>query len=119
MACGSGLYGLAVAGSHPGSRLTLLDWTNVLELARGNVARSGLEDRTTYIKGDAFETDLGGPYDLIVTHFFVDCLTQRELDALAIRIRPHLTPNALWLISDFCIPTGRLRLKFRKPTSRR
>jgi C-methyltransferase len=71
VACGSGLYGLAIASKHPTARLTLLDWSNVLELARGNVARFGLEDRTTYIDGDAFEADLGGPYDLIVvSHFF-------------------------------------------------
>jgi C-methyltransferase len=71
VACGSGLYGLATASTHRRARLTLLDWGNVLETARGNVAAFGLEDRTDYIDGDAFETDLGGPYDLIiVSHFF-------------------------------------------------
>ena len=50
-------------------------------------------------------------YDLIVTHFFIDCLTQADLEALITNITPHLTPNALWLISDFRIPpTGPMRL---------
>ncbi len=49
-------------------------------------------------------------YDLVVTHFFLDCLTQPELEQLITRIVPTLTPGALWLISDFRIPPGPLRL---------
>jgi SAM-dependent methyltransferase len=48
-------------------------------------------------------------YDLVVTHFFLDCLTQSELDALCHRLAPHLAPDALWLVSDFRIPTGPMR----------
>ena len=49
-------------------------------------------------------------YDLVVTHFFLDCLTQPELDTLVTRITPALAPGALWLLSDFRIPTGSMRL---------
>jgi SAM-dependent methyltransferase len=45
-------------------------------------------------------------YDLIVTHFFLDCLTQPEVDSLALAVAPHLQPGALWLVSDFRIPPG-------------
>lgn len=55
-----------------------------------------------------------GPYDLVVTHFFLDCLTEPELDILVARLAAHLTPSALWLVSDFRIPmTGPLRLPAR------
>jgi C-methyltransferase len=71
IACGSGLYGISTARIRADARLTLLDWDNVLETARANVASFGLEDRTDYVDGDAFETELGGPYDLIIaSHFF-------------------------------------------------
>jgi cyclopropane fatty-acyl-phospholipid synthase-like methyltransferase len=59
---------------------------------------------------DAREFAPTSTYDLVITHFFVDCLTQGELDRLALRIAPHLTPGVLWVVSDFRIPTGRLRL---------
>jgi ubiquinone/menaquinone biosynthesis C-methylase UbiE len=49
-------------------------------------------------------------YDLVVTHFFFDCLTQPELNTLITRIAPTLAPGALWLISDFRIPTGPMRI---------
>lgn len=43
--------------------------------------------------------------DLITTHFFLDCLTQPELDALVTRLAPQLTPGGHWLLSDFTLPT--------------
>jgi hypothetical protein len=46
--------------------------------------------------------------DLVVTHFFLDCLTQPEVDALVTRLTPQLAPKALWLVSDFRIPSGLL-----------
>ena len=48
-------------------------------------------------------------YDLIITHFFLDCLTQPELNTLIHRIAKNINPGALWLISDFRIPPGLMR----------
>lgn len=48
----------------------------------------------------------GAPYDLIVTHFFLDCLTTGEIAALATRLRACVTPSALWVVSEFAIPRG-------------
>jgi ubiquinone/menaquinone biosynthesis C-methylase UbiE len=99
--CGSGLYGLAVASSHPNPRLTLLDWGNVLETARSNVAAFGLEDRTNYIDGDVFETDLGGPHDLIIaSHFFHHFSEARCRQALQ-RFAAALKPGGRIAINEF------------------
>jgi hypothetical protein len=43
-------------------------------------------------------------YDLIVSHFFLDCLTDGEVRALAERLTPHMTQNAGWLVSEFAVP---------------
>ena len=43
-------------------------------------------------------------YDLVVSHFFFDCFTTRELEQLIARIAPTLAPSAHWLVSDFAIP---------------
>ncbi len=48
----------------------------------------------------------GTDYDLVVTHFFLDCLFQPELAALIGRIRPQLTQGAYWVISEFARPQG-------------
>lgn len=44
------------------------------------------------------------PFDLVCTHFFLDCLSSEETAALAYRLVPALTPNALWVVSEFAIP---------------
>ena len=48
-----------------------------------------------------------GKFDLVITHFFLDCLFESEIAALITRIRPHLEPEALWVVSEFAIPVGR------------
>jgi SAM-dependent methyltransferase len=58
----------------------------------------------------SFSPSQGERFDLVVTHFFLDCLTQPDLEALTARIVPTLTPGALWLVSDFRIPSGPMRL---------
>jgi len=101
IACGSGLYGLTIAAAHPGARLTLLDWDNVLERARPNVARFGIADRVDYIDGDVFETDLGGPYDLIIaSHFLHHFSEPRCADALR-RCTGALRPGGRIAINEF------------------
>jgi hypothetical protein len=47
-----------------------------------------------------------GTYDLIVTHFFLDCLTGAEIQTLCSRLIPHLDRGALWLVSEFRVPAG-------------
>jgi Methyltransferase domain len=46
------------------------------------------------------------PYDLIATHFFLDCLTTPEIRSLAATLRPAVSPSALWVVSEFAIPPG-------------
>jgi ubiquinone/menaquinone biosynthesis C-methylase UbiE len=73
----------------------------MLELAR---ARAG-SDRATYIHGDALSVALApAEYDLIVTHFFLDCLDACQMEALISRAAAAAKPGALWLVSEFREP---------------
>lgn len=45
-------------------------------------------------------------YDLIATHFFLDCLSGDEVCSLIGSLAPHLAPDAIWLVSEFAIPKG-------------
>jgi len=49
-------------------------------------------------------------YDCIASHFFLDCLTSAECAALAVRVAEHLAPDAIWVISEFRVPRGFLRV---------
>ena len=54
-------------------------------------------------------------YDLVVTHFFLDCLTTEEIAGLAARLRARLHPAARWIVSDFAIPDGWLGRLIAQP----
>ena len=43
-------------------------------------------------------------YDLVVSHFFLDCLTTEEVGVLARRLHGSISPEAHWLISEFAVP---------------
>ncbi len=93
VACGSGLYGLTVAGRHPEARVTLNDWAEVLERTRATAERLGLAERTIYLPGNVFEIPLGGPYDVIVASNFFHALSEDQSRQLLLRLAAALRPD--------------------------
>jgi ubiquinone/menaquinone biosynthesis C-methylase UbiE len=43
-------------------------------------------------------------YDLIVTHFFLDCFSEARIADIVNRLSRAATPNATWLLADFSVP---------------
>jgi ubiquinone/menaquinone biosynthesis C-methylase UbiE len=78
----------------------------MLRLADRRTRRFG--PRIRLYQTDARDLDRALPpdhrYDLIATHFFLDCLTSAEVNALAIRLIQRLEPGARWCISEFATP---------------
>jgi SAM-dependent methyltransferase len=64
IAASNGEYGLAVARVQPRARVVAVDWPDVLAVARQRAADAGCGGRCATIAGDAFTSDLGGPYDV-------------------------------------------------------
>jgi Methyltransferase domain len=60
--------------------------------------------RVRTLQASAFTSTPPPGTDLIVTHFFLDCLTQPELTTLTHQIAANTAPGTLWLLSDFAIP---------------
>jgi ubiquinone/menaquinone biosynthesis C-methylase UbiE len=44
------------------------------------------------------------PFDLVVSHFFLDCFTEPEVELLLSRVQNALCDDAIWIVSDFAIP---------------
>jgi ubiquinone/menaquinone biosynthesis C-methylase UbiE len=63
-------------------------------------------DRLRTLQQTALTIDAPPGTDLVVTHFFLDCLSQSDVDALVHRLTPQLTSGALWVVSDFAIPSN-------------
>jgi ubiquinone/menaquinone biosynthesis C-methylase UbiE len=70
----------------------------MLELAQ---SRAGCE-RVRYHHADALTWPITAEkYDLIVTHFFLDCLNESHLAQLVRRIGTAARPGAQWIVSEF------------------
>ncbi|UCC64516.1 MAG: class I SAM-dependent methyltransferase [Anaerolineae bacterium] len=59
VACGSGIKCLALARQHPGVRVTLQDWPEVLEVAVEVATKLGLAGQVATLSGDLQAVDYG------------------------------------------------------------
>jgi SAM-dependent methyltransferase len=105
---GDGRFTTGLLAANPQISVDAVDSSmKMLDLLTQRVFRLGqpARERLRVIHNDAlaFKPE-GPPYDLIVTHFFLDCLAHDDLAALLMHIKPHLTPGAIWLISEFAVP---------------
>lgn len=108
---GDGRFLARLLAVNPGLRATAID--SSAEMLRLLSERcSPYADRLETLHCDVmqFSPDRGVDYDLVVTHFFLDCFEESQLEALMSRLIPFLAPEAVWLVSDFRIPSGALRL---------
>jgi 2-polyprenyl-3-methyl-5-hydroxy-6-metoxy-1,4-benzoquinol methylase len=70
IAAGHGIFGISVAKQNPAAHVYAVDWRNVLEVASKNAEVMGVADRYHLLPGNAFETEFGEGYDLVlVTNF--------------------------------------------------
>jgi ubiquinone/menaquinone biosynthesis C-methylase UbiE len=99
---GDGRFLRAFLERYPAAEVDYLDASaKMLRLARRRTPRW----RVNYQCEDLRSVPLPrAAYDLIVTHFFLDCFSQTEADLVAARLAASATPDAQWLISEFRQP---------------
>lgn len=109
---GDGRFTAAMQRAHPGVHVHAVDLSAAMLRALAGAA--GLHhDRLSTEQADlrAWTPAPNRPYDLVATHFFLDCLTTSEIATLAARLGRAVTPDAIWIVSDFAVPAtlyGRL-----------
>jgi len=101
---GHGRFLRACRERFPAAEITCVDASaGMLRQARQELARGRLEEvGIRFVKADVFTWEpQSGAYDLIVTHFFLDCFRPDELALLMPRIARAAAPGASWLLADF------------------
>jgi ubiquinone/menaquinone biosynthesis C-methylase UbiE len=101
IAAGHGLFGILIAKQNSKAEITALDWPNVLAVATGNAQKFGVADRHSLLPGDAFETEFGGPYDLILVTNFFHHFDPPTCEKLMRKIHAALTPGGRCITLDF------------------
>jgi precorrin-6B methylase 2 len=90
IAAGHGMYGISLARANPDAEVVAVDWPNVLEVAKENAQKAGVEGRYGTIPGSAFDVDFGGPYDLVLLTNFLHHFDTETCVKLLEKIRAAL-----------------------------
>src|SRR6516164_7992808 len=101
IAAGHGLYGIEVAKQSPEARIVAVDWAPVLEVARSNARKAGVDNRYHGIPGSAFEVDYGGPYDIALLTNFLHHFDPPSCVSLLKKVRAALKTGARAAALDF------------------
>ncbi|MGC3992426.1 MAG: class I SAM-dependent methyltransferase [Chthoniobacteraceae bacterium] len=104
---GHGRFLEALLRYHPTIEVTFLDSSaQMIAHTRARLERRGLDlSRVTFIHADLLQSELPGrTFDLIVTHFFLDCLQPAQLRRAVRMLGRSAAPEAIWLLADFQIP---------------
>jgi ubiquinone/menaquinone biosynthesis C-methylase UbiE len=101
---GNGRFLSEFVMAHPDAAVDCVEASGrMIELARRRVGTASVH----FIHGDIREVELQpDTYDLLVTHFFLDCFDEQSLAAVVAKLSRPAAPNAQWLIADFCEPAG-------------
>jgi len=99
---GNGRFLAELLHEHRALRVDCVDASaRMVELARARVG----DERAQFICANILETPLEeNCYDLIVTHFFLDCFAAATLRQIIEKLSRAATNQATWLVADFCTP---------------
>ena len=101
--CGGGSYGFYMARAYPNAKVWANDGAAVLEEAKKEADRLDVEDRVVYLPGDAFEIDLGGPYDLAIVSMVLDLFSVERGTDLLRRVRAALAADGRVAVHAFLL----------------
>jgi 2-polyprenyl-3-methyl-5-hydroxy-6-metoxy-1,4-benzoquinol methylase len=93
IAAGHGLFGIEVAKQNARAHVTAVDWAAVLEVAKGNAAKAGVQDRYELLPGSAFDVEFGGPYDIVLLTNFLHHFDRTTNVGLLRKVRAALKPG--------------------------
>ncbi len=109
---GNGRFLCELVHAYPTIEVDCVDASGrMLELARRRVERRLAADtsRVRFLHRDIALWVPEFRYDLIVTHFFLDCFPADQIVNVITTLSHSTTADAVWLLADFCIPPSGLR----------
>ena len=104
---GPGRFLVELLRKHPQVEVTCVESSaRMIQEASRMVKRIGLSDkRVRFVQSDALTwVAPEGAFDLVVTHFFLDCFRRDELEMLVPKVAASSTAEARWLLADFREP---------------
>lgn len=101
IAASHGLFGLTVAQKLPKAHIYALDWANVLQVAKENAQRQGMNQRYHLLPGSAFDVDYGSGFDAVLLTNFLHHFEPAENEKLLKKAHAALNPGGQVIILEF------------------
>lgn len=101
IAAGHGLFGIALARHNPNAQIYAADWGPVLEVAAENAQKAGVSSRYHKIPGDAFKSDFGGDYDVVLLTNFLHHFDPPTNEGFLRKVHAALKPGGRAVTLEF------------------
>ena len=104
---GDGRFLAELVRMAPALRITAVDASDAM-LRRAR-RRLPSDPNVQWVHADARIWDPpSDEFDLVVSHFFLDCFDEEEVAAIVARVNAVASERALWVVSEFSIPAGEI-----------
>ena len=101
IAAGHGLFGIGFAQNNPQAEITALDWKAVLEVAKENAQKAGIENRYSTREGSAFDVDFGSGYDVVLLTNFLHHFDPPTCETLLRKVHAALADGGRAVTLEF------------------
>jgi SAM-dependent methyltransferase len=103
VAGGSGAFSITMCKRYPEMTATIIDFPNVVEVARRYVAEAGLSERIELRGGDALDTEWPGDQDVILMSYLLSAVRERDMATLFENGYRSLRAGGLLIVHDFML----------------
>ncbi|HJP19939.1 MAG TPA: methyltransferase [Alphaproteobacteria bacterium] len=107
VAGGTGAYSITFCRRHADLTATIIDFPNVVEVAKGYVAEANLEKRITLQPGDALSEPWPGGQDAVLMSYFLSAVGGGDIEDLLGRAWQALAPGGQLIVHDFMLDDDR------------
>lgn len=104
---GSGAFSIGLCQIYAQLGVTILDFPNVIEVAREFVAKEGLESRFGFVAGNALETDWPEKRDVVLLSYISGSVSEEGVAELYRGAHGALVPGGIVVIHDFMVDDDR------------
>ena len=106
VAGGSGAFTITLCARFPELRATILDFPNVVTVARRFVAEAGIDDRVDFVSGNALDVEWPKA-DVVLMSYLLSAVRESDIPVVLKRARDALIPGGRLLVHDFMLDDDR------------
>jgi len=103
VAGGSGAFSITLCSHHPELAATIIDFPNVIEVARRFIADAGLSERIELTGGNALDTDWPGNQDVVLMSYLLSAVKEDDIPTLLASAYRSLRPGGMLIVHDFML----------------